>query len=600
MNAVGIYDFPLSSLRSHDKGCAIIKNDGEEIYAYEEAKFSSVKADGYCSTPEKSLFMGLRELNLNPKQIDQWVFVTPSPLVNIEYALKEFFLNIVGNSKELEFSKLEKKGKIKFLKHHDCHASMAGFTSPFKRSAILSMDGGGDKGDPCHILAAMWSQKGLTELFRGEGSQGLANFYGLITEIIGYNEEGKTSGLGAYGKFNKELSNKMKSYLVELDYFSVFKNNRTHVNSYNSSKLEIDSYSREKYLFNQPGKTDLFKDCYGYKPQDIAQTALQLVIERVLCTITNLRKLVDTDNLCLVGGLFNNVAINYAIARSKIFKNYHFSMAPGDAGLALGAAASVFIGQVKGRNYPLTAYLGPSFSEEEITKVLTECGIYPEFRAKQTILHKIASDVASGKIVGTFLGRAEYGPRSLGHRSILGDPRDPSIKLKINAMMKRRDWFMPYAPAILEDFVEEYISPQFKSEYMQIAAPVTQDLSLKIPSAIHADGTARVQLVTKNNSPEFYEVIKIFFNLTGCPVLLNTSFNRHGIATIATPRAALDHLVYGCVDAIAFDNFYIEKKDLIVTNNQARFEVVDETALLKEMELDYMCKAKHFYKEYFS
>ena len=262
----------------------------------------------------------------------------------------------------------------------------------------------------------------------------------------------------------------------------------------------------------------------------------------------------------LSGGVFQNVTLNKYIQESKIFKNYYFTMASGDSGLSLGAALYVKSKNKKNINDNLLpAFLGPSYNHEEIEKILIQSRI--KFIKTKDIEKKVANLISQGNCVGWFQGKAEYGPRSLGARSILADPRKKSSKSRINQFLKKRDWYMPYAPSIMREYIKEYMNSPIYSPYMQIALNIKEDKKKLIPAAIHVDGSSRVHVISKEDNKKYWNVINEFNKITGVPVILNTSFNRHGISTISDPRQAVEHLLDGCMDYLAIENFLISFKD---------------------------------------
>ena len=290
-----------------------------------------------------------------------------------------------------------------------------------------------------------------------------------------------------------------------------------------------------------------------------------------------LRRETDSKNIVFSGGLFQNVALNKALLNAE-FDNVYFPSAPSDSGLSLGAAL-----YIKNKNKPnssetLSAFLGPSFSGSDITEVLDRHRLI--YHKHKDIAEVVAQKLSEGQTVGWFQGRGEFGPRSLGNRSLVADPRDMKSKEKINQLLKKRDWFMPYAPSILEEDYLDWVDQEHYSPYMQIAFDMSSDMADKVPSAVHVDGTTRVHVVRKSENSLYWSLINEFKKLTGIPVLLNTSFNRHGIATISTPRQAVEHLLEGCMDYLAIgDNLVAFEDNRIVAQ---RNEVTEsEDFLLK-------------------
>lgn len=595
MNIVGIYDFPAGSFRAHDKSAAVINKN--LFYAYEEAKISEIKEDGYALFPERALMMGFKEFSLKPNEVDIWVFPLPPDWINKKLVLRNFFECALGISfkNEKEFDDFYNK-KIQLVSHHDAHIAIGAYTSQFKEGIVLSMDGGGDYGDINHIVCKRLNQGKVenSTFLKGEGSSGLANFHGWLTESVGFIEDGKCSGIAGYGEIRQDLYTELRKLLLWDDsgYFTFIKK-RIPLKYYGFEKVKIDSYDRKKFIYHQPGLTNLFELVKKYKPQDIAATGTKVIIDCLIQMLRAIKSKSNTNNIVLVGGLFNNVAINRAIVESNIFTNCYFTMAPGDAGLALGLALkALYSSDTVERDLKniFSPYIGPSFKNDENKILLDQMKLNYEFLDDTKIGNFIACKIASGATIGTFYGRAEFGPRSLGHRSILGDARSIETKQKINLNLKKRDWFMPYAPAILAEDAPYWtnINP---SPYMQIASLVNENKRSFIPSAVHTDGSARFQVVHNTLSPFFYDVIHNFKEITGIPIVLNTSFNRHGIATIASPRSAIHHLLEGTVDYLILGNYVISfNQNRISSKKEELFNIQEERKLLLDFESMYKKK----------
>ncbi len=572
MNIASIYDSPFSSFITHDRSASLIS--GNKIYAYEEAKLSSVKEDGYAISAEKSLFAGLKEMEITPDDVEYWVFPKTKNFKLQLNNLSSYFQNVLGTNKFNDYLNLRNyQKKFFFLKHHESHLSLAGFTSPFQKCLTLSMDGGGDYGDHNHMVLKIFDRNKKNPLgeriFQQKGPNGFANFHGWLTESIGYTEDGKTSGLASYGSIKKSLYNDLNNlFQSEKHNLKKFIKKRKNFQIYNLEKIKLDSHEIKKVIYHQPGITNLSQITQRYLPEDIARTGSQVLQDNIIQTLKGIKKRVpNIDNISLVGGLFNNVKINQSIIESNIFKNYHFTMNPGDGGLSLGGA--LYVKHLKSnvsdkkkiffnKKSSFSPYLGPSFQNKEIEDILKSANLNYKFLPTKILTKKIAKLINSGKIIGIFWGRAEYGPRSLGHRSILADPRLKNIKQKINLKLKRRDWFMPFAPAVLDSKIQDFTNLNYKCPYMQVSFPCKKNVKKNLSSAIHIDGTARIQAVSKLNSGFFYEIINQFYKLSKVPAILNTSFNRHGIATVGTPRQAIEHFLMGTCDTLVVGNYIMQ------------------------------------------
>ena len=582
MIIASLYPCPFDVQDRHDLNASIIK-DGN-IYAYEEDKLTSIKNEGTVKFPERSLMMGCKELNILPSDINCWVFPTPAN----KPPLKDFYLFFSWLIKAYlgtwdEFDRWF-HSHVFFVDHQLSHASIAVYASSFDECVFLCQDGGGDLGDSRDLLLGEYKKNKFCTQQTHSSYKNICSFHAFITDAVGFSggDNGKTSGLAAYGSVNPELLMKLRA-LIRYDesgiIFERVRNGRTPVNL---SKVKPQEYSRTK-IFNQyPSDTNVLRLSLEYLPQDIAATGEYLLQEVFSEFLRNLKNKTALPNIVFSGGLFQNVALNRRIFESKIFENVFIPMAPSDAGLSLGAALYIQNQEATTKqNYPLTPFLGPSYPNEEIQSLLERFRL--SYSRETDIAKRSAELIANGKVVGWFQGRAEYGPRSLGARSILADPRSLDSKARINQFLKRRDWFMPYAPAILEEFLHQWVKTPCDSPYMQIAFEVFEEKRALIPAAVHVDKSARVQVVNKRDNLQYWRLINEFRELTGIPVLLNTSFNRHGIATISSPRQAIEHLLEGCMDYLAIGEYLVRfDENRLVSDSANGYKLTDESIYLKQ------------------
>ena len=285
-------------------------------------------------------------------------------------------------------------------------------------------------------------------------------------------------------------------------------------------------------------------------PMNIAATAQHFFQELIVKAIHNLVERTQIRNISLGGGAFQNVLTN-GILQERLGINTFIPVAPHDAGLSLGAALYKRHENNKKRSLSVPAYLGPSFKEEEAIQEVSRFGLNFQ-RVKENIATTIAHEISNGQIVGCFQGRAEFGARALGGRSVLADPRFLNSKARLNQVLKRRDWFMPYAPTVLEEFGHIYFSDFVPTPYMNRTFQVLPKAFIDLPAAVHTNNTSRVQSINEEQNPFFYSIIKEFYFLTGIPVLLNTSFNKHGTPMVATPRHAIEHLLEGMYRLVSY------------------------------------------------
>jgi len=591
-----MYPCPFDPGSSHDYSFALVRfNEGsspqvaplalapDDVYAYEEAKCNTEKHSGSSHFPYRSLSMGFAQLNERPEDVTAWVFPTPSPQYDMTQLFQVLFHLKALDSVPLpsEQQALIHAGFVRFVPHQEAHAGLAVYTSPFKNGFYFTLDGGGDAGDPRDTVFGSFGDKrgGLVHAWEaGASRHSLSWFHERLTEYFGFNQldNGKVSGLAAYGHVNSDILDYFSALLDDRDprrpLVAVVRTERTPTNF---SSAALDNFSFNKLVNPAPGRLAMISDLREFSPFDVAATGEYFFRNLIKKSVeTLLEEHAVPRNGCFAGGVFNNVRLNQELSEASGFRS-HFSMAPGDAGLALGAAL-VSIAQTDDHRIA-NPYLGPSFTRTQILRLLDEFNL----PCREVGVEDVARLISEGSIVGWFVGRGEYGPRSLGARSILGDPRDTEIKARLNQLAKRRDFFMPFAPAILEESMPE-ISGSDANPYMQVAVHLSADARALIPAAVHVDGSSRVQVVSKATNAEFHSLITSFRKLTGVPAVLNTSFNRHGIATIGTPRLAIEHLLQGCVEHLYIDGLLLSREDF--RPSIERLELAQsEDALLAEL-----------------
>ena len=580
MIIASMYPCPFDMEETHDQNSTVIFN--EKIFSYEEEKLTSIKEESTVRFPERSLMMGMKELNLYPEQVDFWVFTKP-PKVNLE-EMYYFFTNIVKafNGDRIEFKKWY-KNKVKFLHHQISHASLATYGSGFEKCAFLCLDGGGDPGDQRNFIFGEFVNNKFKILRSNKGLKNIGAFHSFIADSLGFagNENGKVSGLAGYGNIIPELEIELKKLIKINNNGIVFNRKRFNPTKVRLSKIKAKEYSRLKIFNTFPSDTNIFRISSKYLPQDIAATGEKVFQESVLKLIQLLKKETKLKKIVFSGGIFQNVSLNNLILKSEIFKEVYFPMASGDSGQSLGTALYFKNQQKKSlKNKEITPLLGPSFSDFEIEELLKKSRI--NYVKEKNIEKKVAKLINEDNTIGWFQTRGEYGKRSLGARSILGDPRKLESKSRINQLLKKRDWFMPYAPSVLEEYVSDYVKFSKKSPYMQIAFDVKKDKKNTICSAVHVDGTARIHTVKKSVNPKYWNLINEFRLITGIPIILNTSFNRHHIPTISEPRQAIEHLLDGCMDYLAIGSFLLSFKDNRIADEPFRKEESEEYSLKKD------------------
>lgn len=530
--------------------------------------------------PARAIDHCLKSMSLDLKDLDA-IAISWNPLINIAempmsrltatsrhkaellYSTPANLLSLAGEDPSYMKQTIEFEDgnfEIYYVTHHTCHAAHSFFESGFDEAVILTCDGYGE------------NETSTVSIGRGDKIEKIATtyfpnsvgmFYGTITEFLGYrhdSDEWKVMALGAYGKPNLDLYRKLRDLFTVNDDLSI-KFNTEHFQFDNMLKKGLYDGDLIDYLEMPPiAAGGEFED----RHYDLAH-ATQLVFEDVILELC--RKISDKtqlQNICLGGGSFMNSVFNGKLAKSGIFENVYIPFAPNDGGCAIGAAYYVhhnLLGGTKDRQDRLgDPYVGPAYSDEKIEHVLEL------FKCKYRKLddtEKVAAQLlVDGKILGWFQGAMEFGERALGNRSILADPRNPASKEKVNAIIKFREAFRPFAPSILAEHASEYFdlpADDHATPYMEKVFAFKQDKAALVPSVVHADGTGRLQTVSKEGNPKYHALISEFHALTGVPIVLNTSFNRNGEPIVCSPEDALNVFFGSGLDYLIMSDFLVEK-----------------------------------------
>jgi carbamoyltransferase len=452
-------------------------------------------------------------------------------------------------------------GPIDFYLHHLCHAASAFYPSGFEESLILSIDGMGEHESG---ILAKGTNKGITILNNENKyphSLGLA--YSAVTNYLGWlhhSDEGIIMGLAAYGDPHAPLTNDGKSY-VEI-FREIIQVTGHYTYTINNDWLDY-------YTIRNKWVTDKFLQTFGPKRettepiesrhQNIA-AALQLRLEEiVLSQLKNAREEFGISRLCLAGGVALNCKMNGEVEQSRLFDEIFVQPAAGDNGCAIGAC---YLAAAK--NVPLCLkqrhnhYLGSRFTEPEIEVALNTPEVY--YTKPDNIYLTTAELIAQGKIVGWFQGASEFGPRALGNRSILCRPFPGDMKDHLNKMVKFREPFRPFAPAVLLEDTSLYFTIRQESPHMLIACKAQREKNDEIPAVVHVDGTCRVQTVSRDSNARFYNLLRAFKDISGCSVLLNTSFNIKGQPIVNTPQQAVECFLSTRIDYLVLGNYLVQKK----------------------------------------
>jgi carbamoyltransferase len=577
MNILGINAY-------HGNASAAIVSDGRLVAAVEEERFNRVKyAAGF---PAQAIRYCLKEAGLELKDIDH-IAVPRNPYARLGtklfYAMRmpsfareriKVLAKFTGIPEALAqaFDTDPAKVAAKFhrVEHHQAHLASAFFVSPFERAALLSADGLGD------FASTMWGS-GTGSRMKIEGTiafpHSLGLFYSAVTQYLGFlkfGDEYKVMGLAAYGEaeqieaFRDIVRANGDGFRLGLEYFT------HHRTGPEMSWAEADKTPTMGKMFSEAMERRLGPKRNPEEPLEQRHrnlaAALQARLEEVYLGM--LKKLAERTGLkavCLAGGVAFNCVANGKIFDTTGFEQVYVHPAAGDGGLAVGAAYYVWH-QILGkpRSFAMDhAYWGPRYTRDETRRAIDANGVAQngcrlEELAEDSLIKRTAAIVADGKILGWFQGRAEWGPRALGNRSIVADPRRPEMKEILNQRIKHREIFRPFAPSILAESTGEWFEKSHPSPFMTLAYSVRPEKRDKIPAPTHVDGTGRLQTVTREANPRYWSLIKAFEQLTGVPVVLNTSFNDNE-PIVCRPEEALDCFQRTQMDALVLGDFLITR-----------------------------------------
>lgn len=444
-----------------------------------------------------------------------------------------------------------------FLDHHLCHAASAFLVSPFERAAILVVDGASESHTA--MLAAGEGQN-IRVLKRIALPHSLGQFYAAVTSFLGFRpdyDEYIVMGLAAYGE--PTFAPLLRAHILPLRPDGEFRLN-TGLLDFHLARVQIFSPELIRLLGpnRHPGEE------ITQRHRDIAASA-QLVLEDTLLHLArSLHASTRAESLCLAGGVAYNCVANSRLLRETDFRRIYVQPAAGDSGAALGAGLwwTSRCGGMLDRDVMRSAYLGPAFDEQECRRALDRAGLVAAALPEGELCERIAAELARGRLVFWFQGRMEWGPRALGNRSLLADPRREDMRELINAKVKLREWFRPFAPSVLEERAGDYFDPPSPSPFMLFTARVLPAAKGLIPAVTHVDGTARVHTVDRESNPRFRKLLEAFERRTGVPVLLNTSFNVNE-PIVCTPDDAIRCFLRTGVDWLVLDNLLVGRPEAV-------------------------------------
>lgn len=583
----------------HDSAVTLLEN-GKVAYAIQEERLSRVKQDKRF--PKNAIKKILEKRGINFNEISA-IYYYENPSLKRQRIIKSYFyypktnipsfLSVVPDwvlgKKDIRHV-LEKEifecfgykfpsEKIFFSDHHLSHAASAYFPSPFEEAAILCIDGVGE-----WATTSVWVGKGnnIEPLWEIHFPHSIGLLYSAFTYFCGFkvdSGEYKLMGLAPYGepKYVQKIYDNLidikedGTFRLNMDYFDYVVGN-TMISSRFESLFDINIRKPETEITQ--------------KYMDIAASIQKVTEDIVIKLASTVQKETGQKNLCMAGGVALNCVANGILARKKIFDKLWIQPAAGDAGGALGAAYKGWYMDLKYPRYNSKnddmegSYLGTSFSNEEIENYLHKYNAVYKVVDDNVLMSKVANLISEGKVIGWFSGRMEFGPRALGARSIIGDPRNERMQSIMNLKVKNRESFRPFAPVVLEEFASNWFDLEQDSPYMLLVAPVKhekramppEDQSLKglmkingrrseIPAVTHVDYSARIQTVGKNSNSRIRELLESFYNLTDCPMLINTSFNVRGEPIVESPEDAYICFMRTGIDVLVLENYLLIKEN---------------------------------------
>jgi carbamoyltransferase len=577
----------------HDSAAALLK-DGDIIAAAQEERFTRKKGD--ARFPQHAIDFCLKQGGISASDLT-YVGFYDKPLLKFERILETYigvaprgFVSFLKAAPLWVKDKLymEKQirdglgydGEVLYAEHHESHAASAFFPSPFEESGILTMDGVGE-----WATASFGVGRGNDiELFREiRWPDSLGLLYSAFTYFTGFkvnSGEYKVMGLAPYGE--PKYVDLILSELMELQEDGSFTLNQKYFNYLTGLTMTNGSFDT---LFGGPPRQPETK--ITQREMDLARSVQEVCEEVMLRMSRTVHRETGSKNLCLAGGVALNCVGNGRIVREGPFEKIWVQPAAGDAGGALGIAQLIWHRHMKQPRVVNPgdsmkgAYLGPGFSDDQIESFLKSVGAKYHRLERKDMFAKVAGLLSDENVVGWFNGRMEFGPRALGSRSILADARSPKMQAQVNLKIKFRESFRPFAPSVLGERVSDYFEIDCESPYMLLVAPVKEERQIPmseeqrslwgidklnvprsdIPAVTHIDYSARVQTVHRETNPDYYEVIKQFECLTGCPVVVNTSFNVRGEPIVCTPRDAYVCFMRTHIDYLVLGPFLLDKKE---------------------------------------
>ncbi|MEO7540201.1 MAG: carbamoyltransferase C-terminal domain-containing protein [Pyrinomonadaceae bacterium] len=557
-----------------DSAASLIK-DGRLIAAAEEERFSRVKH--HSGFPFETIQFCLDQAGIELKDVEHvghywkpWILRHKAmQAVRSAFISRDMFkaradrgvaqvsnsyLGMFRHAKRLREHFGPSNFKFHYLEHHQTHAASAFFVSPFDSAAILTWDGTGE--DTTTLFSRGRGNK-IEVLKRIKLPHSLGQFYSAVTNYIGFDmfngDEWKVMGLAAYGKPK---------------YYDFFHERVLTTNGNGDFKFNIevlDHHLAKHYQFpdaivNELGPARIKGEELAEHHWDVACSAQKALEETALYLVGKLKEMTGEENLCMAGGVAFNSVMNGRIFHESPFKRYFVQPAAGDAGCSLGAAMMVWNQKLGNeRSFVMDhAYWGPGFTNDQCRDALDAANLKYETLDDDVLLPRVAKMIADGAIVGWFNGRMELGPRALGARSFVADPRRSDMREILNHKVKLREWFRPLAPSMLEEYGNEVFGVEHHDPFMITVLKVADGYKNRIPAVVHVDGTARPQMVSRDTNPRYWRLIDEFRKITGIPMVLNTSFNVQE-PIVCSPQDAINTFNASNFDALVLENNLVER-----------------------------------------
>lgn len=585
----------------HDSA-AVLLRDGVIVGAVQEERFSRRKHDS--GFPHQAIAWCIAEAGVSAGDVDHVVFYE-KPFVKFERLLETYlafaprgfasfrmalpvwlreklFLKdmLVSGLRKLD-QKVDWYGRILFSEHHLSHAASAFYVSPYEEAAVLTLDGAGEWATASRAIGR-GNDLHMQDEIRFPHSLGL--LYSAFTYYAGFkvnSGEYKLMGLAPYGR--PIFAQRIRDHLIDIKPDGSFRLDLKYFDY--CTGLTMTNPAFHELFEGAPRKSS---EPLAQRHMDLAASVQQVTEEVLLAIARNTAAESGMRNLCMAGGVALNCVANGKILKEGGFDQIWIQPAAGDAGGALGAALAVHYMMLRSPRDPIRvgdamrgSFLGPDYGQQEIEERLWAAGAHFEVLDDDALFSRCAQDIAQGRALGWFQGRTEFGPRALGCRSILADPRSPAMQTQLNLKVKFRESFRPFAPSVLEEDAADWFDLRAQSPYMLLVAGVAQKQMLAlderaaeaqglqrlgvprstIPAVTHVDGSARIQTVSRDTNPRFHRLIENFKGLTGCPVLVNTSFNVRGEPPVLSPEDAFRCFMGTDIESLAVGNCYMTKGD---------------------------------------